>query len=70
MTAHDDYAATYRRPADVLTDETLDDAAKRRILEQWRLDAKRRQASSGEGMGGGYRPRLSEVDQALRDLDA
>jgi hypothetical protein len=63
-----DPAAHYDAPAGVLSDTNLDSETKQKILESWRLDAVRLQASEGENMTGGEPNRLGEVDRALREL--
>ena len=60
--------AHYDTPQAVLKDTKLDSEAKRKVLDSWRLDAMRLQASEGENMTGGEPNRLGEVDRALRDL--
>ena len=63
-----DPEAHYDTPQAVLKDTKLDSEAKRKVLDSWRLDAMRLQASEGENMTGGEPNRLGEVDRALRDL--
>jgi hypothetical protein len=63
-----DPEAHYDTPQAVLKDTKLDSEAKRKVLDSWRLDAMRLQASEGENMAGGEPNRLGEVDRALRDL--
>lgn len=60
----------YERPKDVLTDERLDLAQKRRVLESWVLDAQRLSESEGENMPGRVteRPFLREAKLALQEL--
>jgi hypothetical protein len=63
-----DPAAVFPRPSAVLTAPDLSTEERRAILEQWELDARRLEASAGEGMGGGEQPLLTEVRAALREL--
>ncbi|HUG03148.1 MAG TPA: hypothetical protein VML92_01800 [Steroidobacteraceae bacterium] len=61
----------YQQPSDVLADERLDQAEKRRILESWALDAERLSESEAENMTGRAteRPFLQEAKLALLELD-
>lgn len=61
----------YEQPSDVLADERLDQAQKRRILESWVLDAQRLSESESENMTGRAteRPFLREAKLALLELD-
>ena len=61
----------YEQPSDVLADERLDQAQKRRILESWALDAERLSESESENMTGRAteRPFLQEAKLALLELD-
>jgi hypothetical protein len=61
----------YQQPSDVLADERLDAAQKRRILESWALDAQRLSESEAENMTGRAteRPFLQEAKLALLELD-
>jgi hypothetical protein len=61
----------YERPSDVLADERLEPAQKRRILESWALDAERLSESESENMTGRAtdRPFLQEAKLALLELD-
>jgi hypothetical protein len=61
----------YEQPSDVLADERLDQAQKRRVLESWALDAQRLSESEGENMTGRAteRPFLREAKLALLELN-
>lgn len=61
----------YQQPNDVLADERLDPAQKRRILESWVLDAERLSESEAENMPGRATERsfLREAKLALLELD-
>jgi hypothetical protein len=61
----------YEQPSEVLADERLDQAQKRRILESWALDAQRLSESEAENMMGRAteRPFLREAKLALLELD-
>jgi hypothetical protein len=61
----------YEQPKDVLADERLDPAQKRRVLESWVLDARRLSESEAENMPGRAteRPFLREAKLALLELD-
>jgi hypothetical protein len=61
----------YERPKDVLGDDRLDPAQKRRILESWALDAQRLSEAEGENMPGRVteRPFLREAKLALIELN-
>lgn len=61
----------YERPKEVLDDDRLDAAGKRRILESWALDAQRLSESDAENMTGRTteRPFLREAKLALLELD-
>lgn len=69
MVNHVDYLSTYGHPERVLADDRLDATAKREILEEWRLDAQRRQTSASEGLEGGKDSMLAAVDKALLSLE-
>ncbi|HXS88957.1 MAG TPA: hypothetical protein VN705_06385 [Steroidobacteraceae bacterium] len=59
----------YARPMDVVQDESLDIAEKRKILESWKKDAELLSTAQDENMGGGERPQLQDVSLALTELD-
>jgi hypothetical protein len=56
-------------PEDVVESDDLTKKEKVRILEQWEADAKALQTATDEGMTGGKRPRLDEVNEAQAKLD-
>lgn len=61
-------STVFQAPAEVLTAFGLTDEERRKILEQWKLDAERLEESANENMSGGERSRLSEVSKALTEL--
>jgi len=61
-------STVFESPAEVLTAPCLSDEERRKILEQWKLDAERLEESANENMTGGERSRLSEVSKALTEL--
>jgi hypothetical protein len=61
-------ADVFRRPADVLAASDLSDEDKKKILDQWEVDAQGLSRASDEGMGGGESSRLTEVEDARRML--
>lgn len=66
-----DYEANYDHPSEVLADPQRSASEKRRILEEWRLDAQRKVDSASEGMereAGEVRSFLGAVERALRTL--
>lgn len=58
----------YRAPEDVLVDERLSDAEKRRVLESWEHDARELAVAEEENMGGGEPNMLDRVVTALNTL--
>ncbi|NNL86000.1 MAG: hypothetical protein HKP27_10125 [Myxococcales bacterium] len=65
-----DPEAAFPSPRDVVREMTLSADQKRRILEQWHLDAQRLEESAWENMTGGEPSRLGEVTRALSSLQA
>lgn len=63
-----DPSDVYARPMDVVNDERLSTADKKRILDGWHLDALRLSESEAENMTGGERAHLREVMLALEAL--
>lgn len=59
----------YACPMDVVNDESLDAAEKRRILESWKKDAELLSNAQAENMAGGERPQLQDVSLALNELN-
>jgi hypothetical protein len=59
----------FEDPGDVVESDDLTKKEKVRILEQWEADAKALQTATDEGMTGGNRPRLDEVNEAQAKLD-
>jgi hypothetical protein len=62
-------STVFKSPRDVLCTPGLSDEERRKILEQWKLDAERLEESANENMTGGERSYLSEVSKALTELD-
>ena len=60
----------HQTPEDVLNDESLSDAQKRRVLESWEHDARELAVAEEENMGGGEPNLLHRVLQALAALPA
>ena len=60
--------STYDEPADVLADDNLSSAEKRRILENWERDARELAVAEDENMAGGEPDRLGAVLEALSQL--
>jgi hypothetical protein len=60
----------YNVPEDVLADDRLSEAQKRRVLEGWERDARELAVAEEENMGGGEPNMLSGVLQALGKLPA
>jgi hypothetical protein len=58
----------YERPEAVLRDESLDDAQKLEILSHWEAEAVELQESEGEGMAGGEKSLLDDINRALAEL--
>jgi hypothetical protein len=67
--AMQDPADCYRKPGEIVVDDRLTAEQKRKVLEAWKLDADRLSESESEGMGGGVRPHVDEVEKALLALD-
>jgi hypothetical protein len=63
-------AEHYDQPADVLRDQRLTKADKRRILESWARDAVQLLQADDENMPGSRAPRLGEVRRALLALES
>ena len=59
----------YAKPLDVVNDEELSVADKRRILESWKKDAELLSTAQDENMTGGERPLLQDVNLALGELE-
>lgn len=62
-------STVFKSPAEVLSAPGLSDEERRKILEQWKLDAERLEDSANENMTGGERSHLSEVSKALSELE-
>jgi len=62
-------STVFDAPAEVLSAAGLSDDERRKILDQWKLDAQRLEESANENMDGGERSHLSEVSKALSALD-
>jgi hypothetical protein len=60
----------FDHPSKVLTEPTLTNDEKRRILESWKLDAQRLAESTAENMSGGEESDLRDVSKVLLELDA
>jgi hypothetical protein len=61
--------ASYKHPAQVLTDTSLTREQKIEILREWHYDAVRLQESDSENMTGGEPDMLRAVSNALLSLD-
>ena len=59
----------FNSPVEVLKDDEISTADKRRILESWKLDASRLAESTAENMSGGEESELREVSKTLLQLD-
>ena len=64
-----DPASHFRSPRDVVDHEAWSRSQRRRVLEQWRLDAQQLETAVGENMSGGESSHLREVLEALSDLE-
>jgi hypothetical protein len=64
-----DPTRSYACPMDVVHDDQLDPAEKRRILESWKKDAELLSTAQDENMAGGERPQLQDVSLALGELE-
>jgi hypothetical protein len=62
-------ADEFNRPHDVLENQSLNKADKKKILGQWQVDADALSRANDEGMGGGEPTELDEVQRAQRKLD-
>jgi hypothetical protein len=60
----------FEHPSEVLSEPTLTNDEKRRILESWKLDAQRLAESTSENMSGGEESDLRDVSKVLLELDA
>jgi hypothetical protein len=74
MTAHvENLIANPKRhfddPREVLTEPTLSTGEKRRILENWRLDAQRLAEGAAENTSGGVETDLRDVSKAIEKLN-
>lgn len=66
--AMQDPAGTFAEPSDVLSDASLTDEQKLKILEQWKNDAINLQVAEEENMGGQTPTMLSRVNNAISIL--
>jgi hypothetical protein len=64
-----DPSAVYTAPREVLEDATLSDEQRLEILKRWELDAREKQVAEEEGMGGGERSELIDVEEAIKTLE-
>lgn len=62
--------SVYNEPEEVLADDRLSDAEKRRVLESWERDARELAVAEEENMAGGEPNRLGSVLEALATLPA
>ena len=60
--------SVFDRPDDVVTSQ-LTWEQKRKVLEQWEMDARAMEVATEENMSGGERARLGEVRNALRRME-
>lgn len=60
-----DPSLVYPTPTALALDPKLDRSTKLRLLRRWRMDALRLEASEAEGMMGGERSRLGEIERLL-----
>lgn len=58
----------YDHPDAVLRDESLDDRQKLEILNHWHAEAVELQDSEAEGMSGGERSLLPDINRAIHAL--
>ena len=63
-------ANEFERPVDVVDSGNLSDKQKKRILNQWEVDAQGLSRASDEGMTGGEPSRLTEVQDARRKISS
>ena len=61
-------ANEFERPVDVVESSDLSDKQKKRVLNQWEVDAQGLSRASDEGMTGGEPSRLTEVQDARREM--
>ena len=59
---------TFETPDQLVENEQLSLEEKRKILETWRDSELQLLRASGEGMAGGERPHLAQVEKALKRL--
>lgn len=64
-----DASRVYATPMEVVDDDDLGPADKKRILESWHTDALLLSEAEAENMGGGEPARLREVVLALAELE-
>jgi TrmH family RNA methyltransferase len=64
-----DPSLTYASPKALADDPKLGRSEKIRLLVRWRLDARRLQESEGEGMIGGERAPLGEIERLIAELE-
>lgn len=64
-----DPVAFFDQPSDVLNAEDLTNSEKISVLKRWEIDARSLQRATDEGMSGGTRPPLDEINDALAELD-
>ncbi|MGH8189260.1 MAG: hypothetical protein ACREUC_22075 [Steroidobacteraceae bacterium] len=64
-----DPTRAYATPMDVVRDDDLSVAEKRKILESWKHDARLLSTAQDENMAGGERPQLQDVSVALTELE-
>ena len=77
MSAHEEHVEqaisdptrAYAKPMDVVHDDDLSVAEKRKILESWKHDAQLLSTAQDENMAGGERPQLQDVSLALTELE-
>ncbi len=69
-TALADPAAFYSHPADIVADDQLSMAQKRRFLSEWAQDVTDRQQASGEGMDTGSSAASAAEADLLRKIHA
>jgi hypothetical protein len=63
-----DPAKFFSSPTELLTHNNLSTAEKRAILEAWLFDAQQLANATEENMGGGEKPRIDEINNALLNL--
>ncbi len=63
-----DPAKHFASPTEVLIDQSLSIEDKRRILLAWKADAEQLAVATDENMGGGEKPRIDAVNNALLNL--